>query len=220
MVDVIRLTAVLTLISVLAAGAIALTNKYTESRIRMHKTALQMEALQAVFPAGISVRPTTGTAPLPPHFWIAEKQGKAVGYAFQDSSRGYANEIQFIIGVDTQGVISGIKIISQNETPGLGKRIEETSSALYLWSAPNRKREKSDPWFTRQFVGIDASKRIPLKNSKEWRLLSDAERRALMHDNAVTAITGASVTSRAIVQEIRQSIPGYVQFLSHATVAP
>jgi electron transport complex protein RnfG len=219
-VDIIRLTLVLTLISVLAAGAIALTNRHTEPRIRAYKQALQTAALRAVLPSGVSVRQVDGVPPLPARYWVGERNGATVGYAFQDSSRGYVNEIQIIVGVDPLGVISGMKIISQNETPGLGNRIAASMSAINMWKAPMGTNKQTDPWFTRQFIGINAAQRIVMKKTSEWHLLSTAEKQILSHNNTVTAITGASVSSRAVVQAITQSIPKYIQSLSNAKATP
>lgn len=42
------------------------------------------------------------------------------GYAIKVASKGYGGEIQIIVGIDKAGELSGIQILSQSETAGLG----------------------------------------------------------------------------------------------------
>ena len=55
-----------------------------------------------------------------------DETGKAMGYAVLVTSKeGYGGEIQFSIGLDTKGTITGVEIISMSETAGLGARCTE-----------------------------------------------------------------------------------------------
>jgi Na+-translocating ferredoxin:NAD+ oxidoreductase subunit G len=42
------------------------------------------------------------------------------GEAIVVKPRGYSSEIEMMVGIDPQGKVSGVKILSQKETPGLG----------------------------------------------------------------------------------------------------
>ena len=75
-----------------------------------------------------------------------------------------------MVGMDTNGIITHIKILSQDETPGLGAKIVEVANG------------ESEPWFQRQFSGKKASDL----------------------DHAVDAITGATITSKAVIDSIQQ----------------
>lgn len=43
-----------------------------------------------------------------------------VGYTVSVVSKGYGGELSLMVGISTDGVIQGVKIISHAETPGLG----------------------------------------------------------------------------------------------------
>ncbi len=55
--------------------------------------------------------------------------GDIVGYAASASSPGYSGPILLLVGIDTQGVIQGIKVVEQRETPGFFRLV--TSSRLF-----------------------------------------------------------------------------------------
>ncbi|MFC1957118.1 FMN-binding protein [Chloroflexota bacterium] len=62
--------------------------------------------------------------------------GSKLGYAFLAIGKGYGGDINILVGLEDETTVKGIKIVSQEETPGLGTRITE-------------------PFFTDQFAGID-----------------------------------------------------------------
>ena len=49
--------------------------------------------------------------------------GTVAGTAFFLAPQGYGGKIEMLVGIDLKGKISGIKIINQHETPGLGVNI-------------------------------------------------------------------------------------------------
>ena len=70
-------------------------------------------------------------------------QGELLGYVLKVEGTGYAGPIQMLVGIDKEGVIQGIEILSHQETPGLGSCISEI------------KPGQSHPWFLEQFEGKD-----------------------------------------------------------------
>src|SRR3989339_4208 len=54
-----------------------------------------------------------------------DENKRIIGYILIIKTEGYSGQIDAIFGVDNKFKITGIKIISQNETPGVGSRIEE-----------------------------------------------------------------------------------------------
>ena len=66
----------------------------------------------------------------------AKKDGKTEAIAYSASAKGYHDLIEVMIGVDPDGTLTGISIMTHTETPGLGARIVE-------------------PEFTDQFAGLD-----------------------------------------------------------------
>lgn len=54
-----------------------------------------------------------------------DASGKILGYVFVTGSRGYAGNIAATTGIDTQGRIIMVSALAPDDTPGLGKRVEE-----------------------------------------------------------------------------------------------
>jgi electron transport complex protein RnfG len=66
----------------------------------------------------------------------AKKDGKTFEVAYSAAAKGYHGPIEVMVGVDPEGTLTGISIMTHSETPGLGARIVE-------------------PEFTEQFAGLD-----------------------------------------------------------------
>jgi electron transport complex protein RnfG len=66
----------------------------------------------------------------------AKKDGKTFEVAYSAAAKGYHGPIEVMVGVDPEGTLTGISIMTHTETPGLGARIVE-------------------PEFTEQFAGLD-----------------------------------------------------------------
>jgi len=56
-----------------------------------------------------------------------DSQDKLIGFVFKTSGKGYSGVIETLAGMFPDGKISAIKIVSSNETPGLGMRVAENS---------------------------------------------------------------------------------------------
>ena len=66
----------------------------------------------------------------------AKKGGETQAIAYSAAAKGYNDLIEVMIGVNPDGTLTGISIMTHTETPGLGARIVE-------------------PEFTDQFAGLD-----------------------------------------------------------------
>jgi electron transport complex protein RnfG len=53
-------------------------------------------------------------------WFTAEKGGKVIAYVVPGESRGYGGEIKMLVAVTPAGELVDYKILSSNETPGLG----------------------------------------------------------------------------------------------------
>lgn len=53
--------------------------------------------------------------------------GKVIGGVVTLSVKGYGGAIDMVVGADSDGRITEVRIISQNETPGLGERATKES---------------------------------------------------------------------------------------------
>ncbi len=217
MLEILKLSFVLTIIAVCAGLAVALTNQATSDRIAEQKQRRRDLALAAVMPPGAAVEEIDGNEPVPVRYWIGRRDGEIVAYAFQDKGKGYAGDIRFMAGIAPDGTILGMTILSHAETPGLGDRVEESVSKKYLWNGLFGEKEQVWPWFTKQFEGLNVLDQIDIVKTAEWHKLSVEKREELERKNQVTAITGATISTRAVTSAMTRSIPEYLVRLEGLT---
>lgn len=143
-------------------------------------------------------------------YWEGEKTaaGEVIkGYAFISVNYGYSGDIKSMVGVDENDLVLGISIVQQSETPGLGDRVNERSTSETIWGVILGKsyggEGVTDPWFQDQFKGIDLNKKIKIVKQGTW--VSDM-REDLLRENAVTAITGATITTKAITVSLKEGL--------------
>jgi len=121
--------------------------------------------------------------------------------------------VSLMVGVDTAGVILGISVLGQNETPGLGTRVTEVATTRYVWNAFGRAEAPREPWFTEQFEGLDLDERIEISKAGEWHALAKDQRERLRSENDVSAITGATISTRAVVRALETRVFPYLRAL-------
>lgn len=216
MSDIIKLTFTLALISTIAGFAIGAVNDRTKDRIAEQQLAARKYAIEAVFADDIDdIREmkAKGAGIVPDLYWTGFKNGKLAGYAFEVSGRGYAGDIKFMVGVDVAGKITGVSVLDHNETPGLGSRVNEVPSTRYVWN-PFVGEDAEKPWFTEQFENLSSMNVINVDRGGEWHTLGDDARENLRDRNAVTAITGSTITTTAFTRAIEQHVATYVRELA------
>ncbi len=59
------------------------------------------------------------------YYKAENKEGKLIGAVFKAVGKSYADNIETLVGMRNDGTITAIKVLSQNETPGIGSRITE-----------------------------------------------------------------------------------------------
>jgi Na+-translocating ferredoxin:NAD+ oxidoreductase subunit G len=70
---------------------------------------------------------------------------KKIGYIKQTSSLGYSSEIKLVIGIDLDKNIVGVKVLSQQETPGIGSKImDESFLSKFIGKDKNKVAEEVD----------------------------------------------------------------------------
>lgn len=106
---------------------------------------------------------------------------KPIGMVVNTKPKGYGKEINMLVGINSSGRVTGVKILDQSETPGLGAKVvqEEFQSKF-----EKLLKENENPNF---YIKKDVSK----ENGK---------------NGDVDAVTAATITSRAFCQGIRDAI--------------
>jgi Na+-translocating ferredoxin:NAD+ oxidoreductase subunit G len=182
----------LILVGLVAAGAALLvtgSHEYSKDRIVANERARLLASLDSVLDPSLrdsGVVPTRITAtdaellgtPEPIDVFVATENERPVAVIFAPvAPEGYNAPIRLLIGVAPSGELTGVRVLSHRETPGLGDAIEI---------------RKSD-WI-RQFEGKSLSD-PPLEL---WAVSKD--------DGAFDSITGATVTPRAVVKAVRNAL--------------
>lgn len=52
---------------------------------------------------------------------------EVAGYTFKVLPKGYGGEMNILVGISTEGEITGLKVVGHSETPGLGAKATEES---------------------------------------------------------------------------------------------
>ncbi len=126
MKEMFRYGFILALICTIAAGLLAGTNALTRPKILAQGRLEEQAALKEVMPAAsrfAAVKPDANKETL--YYKAFDSQDKLIGFVFKASGKGYSSMIETLAGIFLDDKISAIKVISQNETPGLGTRITE-----------------------------------------------------------------------------------------------
>ena len=138
---------VLVLICVIMSALLALTNKATAPVIAAAEEEANRVARLEVLPEADSFLQVE-IAGLPEAVQEVYQAENGAGYTFSITTQGYGgkNTLKMVVGIDAEGKITGTKVLSQSETPGLGAKIV------------------SDASFSAQFPGKDASYVSDIKN--------------------------------------------------------
>ena len=113
--------------------------------------------------------------------YLAKKQGETNAVCFKFvAPDGYAGAISLVMGIDKNGEIRGVRVISHTETPGLGDKIE-ISKSKWILSFNGKSLEN---------VGYE-----------KW---------AVKKDNGIfDQFSGATITPRKVVLAIRRGLEFY-----------
>ncbi len=117
-------------------------------------------------------------------YFVAYYGENPIGTVYKIAPNCFADKVVTVIGINSQNVVSGIKVLQQTETPGLGARILEV------------KRGDSESWWQSKFHGLKPSE-LYLNNKDEKK-------------GRIDVITAATITSRMLTSAIRKSVDKYI----------
>lgn len=120
--DIIKLGIVLLLICGISTGLLAYVNFVTAPVIAANSLKAQLVAKQDVMPEAETFEEIDDNISLG-----KDENGNTVGYAVSVKPFGYGGEINMMVGVNSDLTISGVKILSLSETPGLGAKAQDDS---------------------------------------------------------------------------------------------
>ena len=111
---IIRLPAILLIITSLVAAALAGVNSITAPAIAKLTAEKTQMAIEAVLPGGGE------EIEFAPAVLVSKVYKGENGYAVEVTPGGFDNTITMMVGIDFEGKVLGIDIISHTETAGLG----------------------------------------------------------------------------------------------------
>ena len=128
---ILKVAGTLTVIALVVAALLGVVNGLTEGPIAAINEANTKTALAAVAPEGAAFDPVEVSDAVAA---AASAQGGTVSEMYTMSTGGYAmkviasgsqGNIEMIVGVDDLGAITGISIVSNAETGGIGSKVME-----------------------------------------------------------------------------------------------
>jgi electron transport complex protein RnfG len=178
--DTLRFSLTLGIICVISAVVLSGTYNLTYDRIEQANVAKLQDALEQVLPGEHEfsviegVRDALGDrSSSVTDVYVAVGQGFE-GAVISASPKGYAGPISIVVGVTPAGEISGVSVISQSETPGLGAEVT---------------RDR----FTSEFVGLSSTGAVRVRQD----------------GGSIDAVTGATISSRAVASGVRDSLEAF-----------
>lgn len=210
--NIIKSTIILAVVTFAASFVLSHVNRITYPNILKQEREKQERALSVVLPGYSNIEKKKTLIDNKVYiYWTGDKieEGKtAKGFAFISGSSGYSGLVQSMVGIDENGIILGLSILQQTETPGLGARsVEVATSETFLGyifgSEASTKDESIAPWFQEQFKGLNTTKTIDIVKRGDWSIEIRDE---LLNKNAISAITGATITTRAVRDSIASGI--------------
>ncbi len=180
---------ILALIAAVCTALVAITWTMTRERIAENQTAWLERSMQPAL-AGVFFDSAVTESLLtvqPPHdlpgnqaalIYRVYAADEPVAALFAVTARdGYSGPIRLLIGIAMDGTVTGVRVVEHRETPGLGDKIEITKSDWVL-----------------QFDGHSLGN----PELSGWAIKGDG--------GQFDQLTGASITPRAIINAITQTL--------------
>ncbi|OSM01874.1 electron transport complex subunit RsxG [Magnetofaba australis] len=135
--QILKMGIVLTIVGAVATTVLASVYDVTKGPIAEAKRQEVLAALKEVLPPGFDNEPDRDTVVLvdkrlhrkekPVTFYRSRISGEVTGVAYVVTAPdGYSGDIDIMMGLNTDGVLTGIKVVAHAETPGLGDKIVVT----------------------------------------------------------------------------------------------
>lgn len=179
--DMVHLGLILFLITAIAGVLLGFSYEGTKNIIAQKKEAVNQAAYMSVLPEAkdlTKLQLPEGTS----ESVLEAYDGGDAGYALKVVGSGYGGDIEIAMGIDREGSITAISIVSSSETAGLGQKA-------------------SDESFKGQYAG------------KSAEMVLEVTKQAASSDTQIEAISGATITSRAVTSAINEGFTFYNEYL-------
>lgn len=127
---ILRITGVLLAICLVTALLLGIVNQITAPRIEALQKAKKEAAMSLVLPADEYV---LWEGDLPAHvtaLYLANSGGEGIGWVAETATSGSQGTIEMMVGVDTDGKVTGVSVVKHSETPNIGTKVVSDQSVL------------------------------------------------------------------------------------------
>lgn len=175
-------TVSLFVICLCVTALLAVTNAVTKDAIAYQQEFSAAESRQAVCPDAVDFEKVEYDVQGVECYKALDESGNLIGYAISSASRGYGGDVKVMTGINAEdGSVIAINVYDNSgETPGLGV---------------NTSGEK----FTSQFAGLSSGTGVTV----------DKDAGKNPDSLAVDSVTGATISSRAVVDAVNQAFDAY-----------
>lgn len=190
------------LLALVFGGGLAMVQLNWGPKIEQNKENAALGAIPGIVPgASLDVPPATAELSVGPKrykvYRVFDAQGQLAGWAIKARGSGYAGDIELLVGLDAQAdTITGLDVIAQVETPGLGNKIDAPA-----WR---------DNW-----AGLQATQPVQIVKGD-----------AMADQNEVLALSGATISSESVativnaaIDDFKANLPQLLQKMDLAATA-
>jgi electron transport complex protein RnfG len=184
---------VLTAVGLISGGFLAGVATLTKERIALNIQAEIEEAIEEVVD-GAEVSTVLYEEEDLVVYRELEDDGELAGFAIQATGVGFQDRITLMFGLDeTLTKITGLTIIDQKETPGLGAKITEWDAFLQFWE-------------DRDATGSLSLRKPPARTYEE------------LPAEEVNSITAATISSRKVLEIVNLSLEKVRELIAKGTI--
>ena len=138
---IIKLTVTLFATCVVVAGLLGLVNMVTEGPIAEKNKTKTAAAIQEVLPemegspavvelTDEMTAAASGAGATITEAYEAQAGGSVIGYALKIVASGSQGNIEMMVGVDAEGAVTGVSIVKNSETSGIGSKVMSNENGV------------------------------------------------------------------------------------------
>ncbi len=178
----------LTLFAVVGTGLVAFVHGQTQALIAENERLALLEKLQGLIPPeqidndmiadSIEVRRADLLGTTVTRLYRGRYKGQPVAVVLNPVVvSGYGGPINLLVGVNRDGTLAGVRVVTHKETPGLGDKMEEEKSDwIFAFDGKSRSNPGEDQWKVKRDGGV------------------------------FDQFTGATITPRAVVSAVKKAL--------------
>lgn len=175
MKTVISMLLTLTVIGIISGGLLSQISEWAQPKIEEHRKEETAKAIYLVQPEAKSYEAVAGVDF--EVYKVFDVNKNPLGYALPYEGNGFQGKIRLMVGLNNDLTqISGLQILEQVETPGLGTKVTE------------------EPYL-KQFTNLSASPQV------DW-----VKGVPPSNPNEIQTITGATISSKSVVNILNDGI--------------